>query len=898
MGYADERLALLARLRKHAEGRALQDALRLDGRTLRFHLGTSLADLRVPVALAPDLRRAFTAAVRDLYFLLCVRHRQLLKESEFDQLLVEDGFDSRALRPLSYAPPATVARDNVRRAFVEAPELHPALDAGLLASWIASGRPGRVWVGALNALLRRAMADAAASDRREPTTYLVLLSLRALADEAHAILRALPLAQALHRVMHGAVATGLLIAARLAAREAGAFDPPGGVLAETATQALAWLGGLRHLTANFSHAYGIPFSEPATRVDAYAHKLMQGAAPEQLETEIKAELVEGEDAFRRAERTFAVAAIRSDLLELLRLSETVRLPAFGLEGVSPAQLFASPGVLERALSSPERRKEMHARAKAAAKAATHEEARAALQSLARVSKEWRDDGPPVFATADVQEGTARALTVLAVDAAVDKLLDVAESSLLHRAAQESAESTQAEYDRGRLYLVAAEERPLLRARVQALQMGHLFCDVKDFTRRTAFLKEAVVADFLSREFYTPILTAATRHHHGAGHLHDKGGIYLNNLLGDAVSFSGDVTALVALAHDIRRALNSYAKRLDSESGSEAVARSIASIEQRVSARRAELQQEIAKAQAALRQGVALPSGADPRTQLSHLQAELTRLEEERQSEIALAAGEKLEAGIFISYGAAPEVATFEDHVFGSIKVAIAEKINESARGTARNGGVRARIDALVKQSRAAQGRPALSCPFAVSIAQPLSIPVPPEAETAVRSCLEEGDAGGAELMLQESVRQFLARLSQEAGDSGGGDIYNGGAALSEEALRAYVEARGRALTFLHRRLPVAQLHSSITERLVFPMHTLEVVAAVLPASNNLHELYVHVGRALFKGFEKTGGLGVYEIIPPDSALFSLLAQHHLPAWLVEHEQGKGKDDARPKAAGA
>ena len=39
-------------------------------------------------------------------------------------------------------------------------------------------------------------------------------------------------------------------------------------------------------------------------------------------------------------------------------------------------------------------------------------------------------------------------------------------------------------------------------------MGHLFCDVKDFTRRTAFLKEAVVADFLSREFYTPILTAA------------------------------------------------------------------------------------------------------------------------------------------------------------------------------------------------------------------------------------------------------------------------------------------------------------------------------------------------------------------------------------------------------
>ena len=43
--------------------------------------------------------------------------------------------------------------------------------------------------------------------------------------------------------------------------------------------------------------------------------------------------------------------------------------------------------------------------------------------------------------------------------------------------------------------------------------------------------------------------------------------------------------------------------------------------------------------------------------LSRLQVELSRLEDERKSEIALAAGEKLEAGIFISYGAAPEVAT-------------------------------------------------------------------------------------------------------------------------------------------------------------------------------------------------------------------------------------------------
>jgi len=47
--------------------------------------------------------------------------------------------------------------------------------------------------------------------------------------------------------------------------------------------------------------------------------------------------------------------------------------------------------------------------------------------------------------------------------------------------------------------------------------------MKDSPSGTAFLKEAVVADFLSREFYGPILTAAARQAQGAAHLADKGG---------------------------------------------------------------------------------------------------------------------------------------------------------------------------------------------------------------------------------------------------------------------------------------------------------------------------------------------------------------------------------------
>jgi len=43
-------------------GRALGDAFLLDQRSLRLHLGTSLADLRVPVAVDPQLIHVFEAA--------------------------------------------------------------------------------------------------------------------------------------------------------------------------------------------------------------------------------------------------------------------------------------------------------------------------------------------------------------------------------------------------------------------------------------------------------------------------------------------------------------------------------------------------------------------------------------------------------------------------------------------------------------------------------------------------------------------------------------------------------------------------------------------------------------------------------------------------------------------
>ncbi|MFL5395947.1 MAG: hypothetical protein ACJ79G_24200, partial [Myxococcales bacterium] len=228
MAYADERIELLPRLRKLAAGRAMADALRLDGNALRFHLGTSLADLRVPVSLAPSVVEPFTVAVRDLVYLLAQRHRALFKQAEQDQLLLLEGFEAKAARAVSFVPPSQVRAEGVRRAFLEAPELHPSLDSGLFASWIASGRPGRRLVGALSAVLRRAVTEAGSADKAEPTAYLLLLALRRLAAQLPPFVRRLPPGRAGPRPFQGAAAMGLLAAARLAAREASVLESPSG----------------------------------------------------------------------------------------------------------------------------------------------------------------------------------------------------------------------------------------------------------------------------------------------------------------------------------------------------------------------------------------------------------------------------------------------------------------------------------------------------------------------------------------------------------------------------------------------------------------------------------------------------------------------------------------------
>ena len=168
--------------------------------------------------------------------------------------------------------------------------------------------------------------------------------------------------------------------------------------------------------------------------------------------------------------------------------------------------------------------------------------------------------------------------------------------------------------------------------------------------------------------------------------------------------------------------------------------------------------------------------------------------------LARARGEGLEAGVFISYGPPPLIVTIEDEVFGQNRVAIADKINESARGTARAAPARARADARLAHERTARRNPRLQHAWSVFIGQPLTLTIGPEVEDLAVAALRAGDPKGGMKVLARPVRAALETAARDPQERTG-DIYNNGAALSEEALRAFLEeVRGRRVV---RRVELA-----------------------------------------------------------------------------------------------
>jgi hypothetical protein len=832
--------------------------LRLDASRVRFSLGTSAADFAVPVEVAADARGIVRGAASEVALLLSTHHRAFVPADDIDRLILREDYAS--LPPVApLLGSGAGGGPDLRAAMQLGPAIHPALTGGVVAAWMGRGGKGRSLVALWIELLRRAFDEMAASKGREETPLLVALALAAeTAGAERAVREALP-GPPLDRYLRAAASSALWIAARTglarAWRDSGRTVGDGLLLRiEAALAPGPLLGGRTGVTGGGAVLYGCELAAGIPRADELLGRLSGGADAEAAAAAIGQALAADEEVGRRAEQAVAAARIRETLGAAVSVAEEA---GHGAAVAGLRELLAAPGALAGALAEDAPRKDLGRRIAAAQPGGA---AAALLDEVARALKGWRPKEPA--AALGFDRGAARAeyaaaAVALLADLAVERIVSGARRALTFRTGGEAEGGTDAEWEAGRLYRLSARPAPILRSTVE-VPVGHLFVDVKDFTRRTAVLGQAAMADFLRREFYLPIVVAAKEHVGGMQHLTDKGGVQLNNLLGDAITFSGRIEALVALARDIRRHLADYGSRLAREVSSDAVARQIATIEAAHApaiekARRARTEAE----EALRREPAGSPRHGTLGAQAARAAAEAARHAEERDRAIGRVKGEGLEAGVFISHGPAPLVVVIDDEVFGRARVAIADKINESARGTARAAPARARADARLAAERAARRNPALAHAWSVFIGQPLQIALPADLEEAALRALRAGDLAGAMRAVGAPVREALEAAAREQDRPG--DIYNSGAALSEEALTAFLaEVEG---TRVVRRVELApeEVPEKLAARWFFGGEPQSFVLCFTP-QGRVAEMFRRVGAAAFKGL---GGVVAWELCADD-----------------------------------
>lgn len=780
-----------------AARRGWADTLRPDLERARYKLGTGLADRILPYVLDDDLLRLFRAAVTELILLYIGRNRAFVGEDVHERLLLTHPQPVAALRPPAYQPPEAVKTRAMREAMVRAPRVLAGMDCGLLASWWGTGGKGRELLAGWTALQVQASEEMGTDPGGEQTPYLLQFALLRAYREADSVLEALQVPEGVRPELQAAALLGLHLTHLVVCERV--LEHP--VLAGRRDDTLRtrWRAVLNPAVSfqaaprsrSICRFYPVRVDLMGSRGKTFTG-LLRDEGPEPAAAALRTWL--GDRGFRRRlTASLALEQLGEALLQVL-----ADAPASDSEAARFCRAHLRQSASLTTLLQEKKARRNTARMIEATAGPGDSGVRAA-EAIRRY-----DPGAPakgLGTTGQIERRLGRSLIADAGDRIVAEAVQTFMPGFSHRTGQESDRALEDEYEAGRLYRFGLSVSPFLRGYQRAADVGHYFIDIKDYTRRTAMLKEDIMADFIRREFYEPVLAIARAYHHGLQQLGDRGGVHLNNLPGDAVSLSGDIVSLVGITRAIRSHLDTFAARLSDRLGQAAIAERVDEVEQHITRALQRLAEQ-----------------ADAR--------ERARLETEREMAIGRITGQALSAGSYIAFGSAPAVIVMEDPVWGRVHVSIAEKINESARGTARHPAAQAAVQAYLEHRRRQTGNPALALPFRVYV---------------------HTDAGGAAV------------------------LYNAGDALSGEALAAYRAACARETAFVEIRLPVAELDPAITGKFAFLEPALYLVAGT-SGGREVPELFRYAGTIVFRGFASDRPSQVWELVNPDDPFGRSLAR--------------------------
>jgi hypothetical protein len=353
---------------------------------------------------------------------------------------------------------------------------------------------------------------------------------------------------------------------------------------------------------------------------------------------------------------------------------------------------------------------------------------------------------------------------------------------------------------GKAYRFSLDDEPLFLL-PQRRDEAFLFVDMKDFTKRTAAIRESAMGDFLKSHFYEPILRQCA---HLARHAAARCSVV--NLLGDAIATRGDVVSHVALATACRRLLDEAARELREAEQALAAGGDEVLVD---------IDREIARTKAGLTSSLTTSLSSSER---AALEAHLQQLQAGRDERVQQQIGSGLEAGVFVSFGREATVIEVGFPEVGDWNVVIAEQLNAAARGTSRSASLARERSARRQQHETALGRHFID-PFHVHTdADPQAV---------------------------QPTTEF----------------HNAGAALTGEALAAWQAATTTTLSFHRYEVPRGSLPPSL-QKYWLP-RDVERYVLVRERTGAATHLLQWSGRTVFRGLEKLGPLDIWEMLLVD-----------------------------------
>ena len=897
-GYNAGRLSLFDSLMKKNLGVASGKLWTLEPKEMRFKLGETIAELKIPFHMGGEDEAVIEEAVQSLLSLLARRFETTGFEARGESAPQSVHPGAPNLKEKTYRTDIFIA-DSLEKRLAETILSSCAhMDSTVLASWLGTEGPGRKLVRWVEAAIEKALKDEARHGEAEKTSYLMLMAainaVRKKKDAAKSVrIRGLS-----YEKLDLVVGLTLFLTFKEALRsvldrlkytEASCYTPITDALLTSALVPRAFLSIPSNILSTSLNPYGInseifdTLSELAPRITG------ETGSVEELIEQASGLVRKNSSALEKIREQYEVVRFRREALAYLSEFDIPGSEAQNLlydmynedrlirnvigDAKSTASLAAALEDVKKQHASRDTRR-MDIITGFQGYIAGYKKTK--LGSFLRSSKKNLQIISPAIEGyyACVLDDTVETYESLMRRYMVDRRDEFEQNILLE------------EYNRGRLYRFSTDERPLLKT-LTTEEEGQLFIDMKDFTRKTLKVKEIAMAEFMKEHFYKPILSAASKYRMGTGIEVDERGINLTNLPGDAAIFSGGITYLVALARDIQHVIRRYREQLLTRLPPRRDEEVLEEVHRSFEARKEALKQKRDGLNKAIEDK---EPGVEHR--LVALGEEEHRLETTYRDELENAIKSELEAGLYLSYGTKAETMVIEpkEGFTSTVKVSIGEKINEAARGTFRNPLVRAKLELLLEKDKVKR-RKKLKYPFDIYIDRICSIKLPPELDRAFEKLIINRKASSAQAMTQVMANEFFSDLKKIiSGDpfsslrvvSTTTDIYNKGHAISASALHAYMKESKGVKFFFKKIIGLEELDDSIKDAFFFPNDTLEFWFGVESAKKGeTVEAYYRNGEVIFKGFEANTPTVIYEIINMEGEFGKALLKCHFQEWLEE-----------------